>query len=914
MAFNTRYYASFYDTLKSKIDIYIKQKDFAGSPELLLLDVNPLIISYPTKDFDDQLFGGGCKINVINNSDDYFKYDNLFTAPERTNYIEIIKTSNLVDGSIFLFQGYVLPEMYTTTLEKNKRVTIPGVDQLSALDRYKPSMLVDTTTFRAAEYYNAFDLISNILQDADITNDIHIHNDLETINNARDGSSSVFNSFFLSSDNFADSNDIEDSKTCLEKILKPFYSRCFYNNGKWQIERLADIQKYTKEYAVYTDASSGYKYQLDVSNNRRSLDQQHLIAKSVNLSFNPGAQKLVTKLNYKQAPSLIENYYYDVEFRDPSNCTKSKKPTPNFRRWMMSDASKALSGTDGSLGFQVYTDPNIKSGLMYYPSNAWLLNPDKWTYFANQYATSSFQFTPAVDDQDTVVDIKYSYSVTPDIGVNGKSVNGNFALRVVDGSTGTDWWVAKRKPNDSSIYWSSTPYLFNASILYEDLRENNYKLEVSQQVNLSHVFFKKINKYVKLPWGETYTTYNQSGPREQKTIWYRTNTTVAPQPSQTVCEVFLDIYPITRQSNYWTGYLPFNTMFGDVDVDIKKDIPYDTLEASIGTFTGIVEKTLDVFDVSTALFVNGLFNTDTSYNLSSINKWRTWRSAEPSDNYSNIQYKYMEDLTQMYAKSRYLLDLDLRSNDVSLFTLGDIYTHSKLIKDGSLLEFICNGYDYNVKENAYRMSLIEFQGDDSWRLDAPYVAPAADPQFIVTPTDISFDGNGTPNISYINVSTNKLNWTDEVSTNCNTWVTTYAGTTGKQREYIYAGVNEGNARDGSVLIIPESGWGFTPVWINVHQDASIAPVGSSLAVDPNVKHINGEAGSFDINVYSNTSWTLYDISNPGASSDTYSGTGNTMITISYPSYYVDVLEWSVSFKTDDDVAYADTMVFQNENP
>ena len=52
MSWNLIYYGNFGDNAnKDRVDIYIKQKDFLGTPEKLLLDANPLVISYPSKDF-----------------------------------------------------------------------------------------------------------------------------------------------------------------------------------------------------------------------------------------------------------------------------------------------------------------------------------------------------------------------------------------------------------------------------------------------------------------------------------------------------------------------------------------------------------------------------------------------------------------------------------------------------------------------------------------------------------------------------------------------------------------------------------------------------------------------------------------------------------------------------------------------
>ena len=68
--------------------------------------------------------------------------------------------------------------------------------------------------------------------------------------------------------------------------------------------------------------------------------------------------------------------------------------------------------------------------------------------------------------------------------------------------------------------------------------------------------------------------------------------------------------------------------------------------------------------------------------------------------------------------------------------------------------------DYNVVENTYRLNLMEFIADDSWRIDVS-IAEVGD-YFITDISSLAFNFDGTSPDDTIGISTN-VTW--EVSTN-----------------------------------------------------------------------------------------------------------------------------------------------------
>lgn len=785
MAYNTIFYGSFHDNVnEDRIDIYIKQLDFAGEPSALVLDANPLVITYSPKDFDAQIFGCGAEINIVNPTNDFFKFDSIFSVPERQNYVEIIKTPTSGDPSIYLFQGYVLPDMYSTTLQKNIRLTIPATDQLSTLDKLVPPILVNDASYRADEYIGATDLIGSILLDASIADKIWINNTLENTNYVKDSSSTVFDNVFFLADVFQDKTDILDSKSILEKVLKPFYSRVYYFNGSWRIERIADIGNQNKDYIIYSTDACSYTY--SDSNNRIDLTcpDNLLIAGTPSLTYVPGYIQQNCKLNYKQPDSLTENIFTDVQPLDP--CTASDAstymplgwPAPIYREWMVSQTPHinepantfwfATGTADCSL--RVFQDNLPKKEGAFEGEGVWFTMKSPkligWTsaaevnYWSSQTLTTSINFTPITPSAYSGKNIDVNYKVCiPGAAVYTTPTTAawetRFALRAID-KNNKNWWLAKHSDNDTSTYWSANPYYYDTSILKSQLETDNegaryLKWEISETVQMTSPIMTDVS--VSRARKRRTVTLNQRvlwNTLFNKWYYYDIYT---PTDPEYIGKLYLDFYIPRIAADYSPGggpednkFVPFIGWLGDIDVDIKEANPNNYLECSIGYRSGTKENELDIFDSESIAFINGIYQGDTEEELHSISGWR----SKDYDSFIKIQHKYLEDLTQMTQLPHYKLSLDVKSMDSSIFSLGNIYTHDALVKDGSLLEFMCNGLAYNVKQNTYRLELMEYTPDANWRVD-PCTC-----NFSYSPAYLEYDKYGNQKVTNeVTVTTNR---------------------------------------------------------------------------------------------------------------------------------------------------------------
>lgn len=176
--------------------------------------------------------------------------------------------------------------------------------------------------------------------------------------------------------------------------------------------------------------------------------------------------------------------------------------------------------------------------------------------------------------------------------------------------------------------------------------------------------------------------------------------------------------------------------------------------------------------------------------------------------YLTLQEQYIQDMSQIVSVPRYNLNIEVISNDSSIWTLGDIYTHNAIRKDGSLMEFMCNGLIYNVKDNAYRLNLMEYVRDDNWRIIK------TTPNFSVDETKLDFNYTGISIDNDILVTTSLSSWSVSSSEN---WIdySINGNTVTALIDYNY-----GVERDGSLWFIPTGNMSLSSQVVSIHQDSS----------------------------------------------------------------------------------------------
>lgn len=686
MSYATKYYGSFKDRLNDTINVYIMGDGFTGEPSILKFDVNPVVISIAPKEITDTIFSTGCKINIINDSLNPFKFDNIFYAPEKTNYVLVTKTHG--DTSVNIFEGYVLPEMYSSDLKRNSRVTIPATDQLGRLDNYKPSYLIDTTFYRAPEYINGYDLLYNILSDADITNTMYINNTLYTDYFDKASTYTIFDYIHFDSNNFSDSTEVYNSKKCLDEILKTFYSRIYYNAGKWHLERIKDIGNEIKTYTVYhPDVSNSY---LSIDNNNIELTNHNVIAESAQLTFNPGYNKISINLDYKKPESLIENIFWGTEFYNKgdisTNCTY---PLPNIRRWMFSAPDTSIIIKNDNVNDNV-----LESGIEFarYPGT---LN----SRVLNSYLTTAFVFNKVVGG--TIINLNFKYSLDEFFtNMTDVSLMVRYRLRTLD-SSDNNWYIST--DSSGNVVFSPTPTGSAKYCNYVDLEEPK-QIEINRKYNFTSILedYAYAFKYI----GRPPQGAGKAVPGGYIKI---------PFEIDFINKVYLDVFPLCYKIPGTGVWLVTDTRVGDFEATIETRKLPNILDGSLSEYIGTKEITLSIFDISTygqSIYSNGTYLQDSDLSYFALNKWRdsSLFKAKP------IQYKLLEDTAQLFCDSRYSMTLDVLSNDTSVWSLGNTYTYKDLMyPDSSIIRFVCNGYDYNVINNSYRLNLYEYVQDVGWR-------------------------------------------------------------------------------------------------------------------------------------------------------------------------------------------------------
>ena len=86
MEWTDKYTASYTDKSKDIITIQIQQDPLVGIADELTLSGDPLTIYVPPKDLDKQVWGMGCRINLVNLGA-LNKYDHIFEAAERDHRV-----------------------------------------------------------------------------------------------------------------------------------------------------------------------------------------------------------------------------------------------------------------------------------------------------------------------------------------------------------------------------------------------------------------------------------------------------------------------------------------------------------------------------------------------------------------------------------------------------------------------------------------------------------------------------------------------------------------------------------------------------------------------------------------------------------------------------------------------------------
>jgi len=706
--YGNRYIGTFQDYYGNECEVIIMQKGYDAKVDKLVLASNPVVISKPIGDLHTRIFGTGCKINIVNTGE-FLQYNDLFGTPEKIHYVKILGG---ISKSTILFEGFILPQMYTQSLRKKAFITLPANDQLSILREKKPEILRGENI-----YISIIDVIKDILWSTGLELPIFVKNGIynKYYINSFDASTQAFDKTYIDKNLFLEDGEPEDSYSVLEKILKPFGCRVYYNNGKWVIDRLKNHTDLTS-YKVYstTDASVS-----SVSTPVFNLDNYPIVAESGNVQYEVGIKEYELTLNYNLFDNLINPYYKITRGRPLSIVGISYGrywaiPLPKKYEWLDN-----VSPDASAIGNVVYYSTNYRDSNINYGVDWLAFPPSESTDVHPEFAAFSTKIVldPIDSRPSKKVDLRVEYVATPVTPYNSDSTyTTRFALRARDEKASAAFrnvWLYINE--DGSL--AKTPSMTVA-------RENFFEESLTGSELLSSSL--KMNKFI--PLDEVLDDIFE--------------------PEQPI-ELYLDFLLIKETRGSYSNHS--RTRIGDFRISSALALQDNVFTANIDTdYNTTMKLDLDLFDTQSVQVKNALYFKDPCDNFLPTGSFE-WSEVNYSARKS-LQLVYLTDLIQNYSRNRYKFNLDVKLNNS--LNLDGLYNYPLLLKDGSIVDMICTGYDLNVKENAYRLYVEEWTDDDGYYLKK-YITPS-DPQILtIAPSDVSilaFGGGGRVNV------TSNTNW------------------------------------------------------------------------------------------------------------------------------------------------------------
>ncbi len=451
-----KYHASFSDFSNEECTVDVAKTGFEGEPEELSLTDQAVSIYVAERQLQDQILGMGCKIH-IRNTGTLDKYDGLFATAEREHYVVVKK------GAIKLFEGFVLPQVYEQDLEYNPTVIIPASNQLSALKNYFTDLLTDEVEFSSVLL---IDLVKDILSATGLSLPIYIKNTLFSKKYAAfyNLATTCYDRMKVNREVYIDQDKIMDGYSILEDILKVTYSRLYYYNGKWVIDRLRDIQQ-TDDYKIYPPEGSTTTGEL--LHPAFDLGSYRKIAQSGHLEYSAGVKDYELILSSDRYDNLI-----DPAFRNIRGYAFFQL-IPPIGVWQLDDNANVIS--------RGYNSVNVSTGIHYERGDVsagdWPMTPLTASFLIDNDSRFSFTVRYIHDDLKDVLGVEWQ---------------AGFRLRYL---VGTNWRVLERDgeqivPDTSQLYGlldlPTSPVITTIRTI-SDIKPENRKLEISEIVNVEDI-------------------------------------------------------------------------------------------------------------------------------------------------------------------------------------------------------------------------------------------------------------------------------------------------------------------------------------------------------------------------------------------------------------------------------------------
>lgn len=306
--------------------VYIKEQDYAGAIIPVKIKWDSLIISYLFNGWENPFIGINAQFSIVNDKDDFFDLMELMTSTERQFQILITKTT---PSSQTLFFGYISCENTEQKYLNKQELQLVGSSYLSKLQYIFPAALdvVEKSSF--------LDIIIACLLETGDYSSVYVNCHLYATGDALGTTKTLFNMCGVNNEIFwKDNIDKDTGEEVVKKILTAFDCYMYWFDGKWYIERYADIWNNPQNYVYYsmedTFGPDDAGIAAQTTDSPVEFSSQIKMNQFQSIGIIQGMKEVDVEVFQQWMANLIINDFGD----DNLSACAGGVPSPDYRAWM----------------------------------------------------------------------------------------------------------------------------------------------------------------------------------------------------------------------------------------------------------------------------------------------------------------------------------------------------------------------------------------------------------------------------------------------------------------------------------------------------------------------------------------------------------------------------------------------------
>jgi len=699
MAYELKYQSTVYPL--SEVDpvyISIYEDDYSGSVTALTIARDGTKVTMDTTDYFDSIVSVNAEIQIINDRDDFFELEDLFTVNDFQFYVKIH------DASITYFEGFIPCAIVEQSFLSKGIVIVNATNNLKRLSSFQPTMFTTRTT------YTLISIIKHCLSFTGLTLPIYVSCSLHEWGDSSGfdyatATSSLFEKYVHSDLFLENDNEYQDCLTILQAAIESFDCKIYYWNHKWYIERVKDLGWATKHYVVYeindtksTDDETNTIYETGNDNAKLRYTER-----SQRLTYKPGLKEVRISLNEKLKINLL-NYYYDNLIETASGSDPDVEDiVPDYLTWQI-DAN-----TDWVYRTNYYYMANcadLQNTLINYTSQNTIYEFLFGTAFT--YSHMYEAYTESLSGLYTAFKITLNQS-------NDTTLTLKFRFRIpqnfIDNLSSflTD---CRAHPNDHVFYvrfFLREDFFGAGQYVVYNSDDGKYEMVTRSDIILNDaskidpaIIVKPI-AYANFTEPETFSTEFSISIAVDD--FKEDLQSTAPSFVFGLCQLgYYNPFASVPYNFYVVDppchYALKNSVFGDIVISVNGDVNDNEHKGSVSdNFVDTMQKEITLYDGASLNMLNSILNSEDTLDLTE--QWEDGFSQGPLP----LVQKLIEDRYQIFNKVRREITSDVFYRILKPFSLVDAQYFGN--------NFYVNGYRYSIESKTMNdLSLKEFVDDD----------------------------------------------------------------------------------------------------------------------------------------------------------------------------------------------------------